>query len=225
MSISNAPSPAPQDRIRLETLVRLRWLAVAGQSISIVFVQFGLGFQLPFGPCFVLIALSACLNVVLLLSFPTTHRLSASTAALQLGYDCLQLGALLYLTGGLENPFAILFLAPVSVSATTLPQRLTIALSVLSVALATLLAFFHLPLPWHPANALEIDRLYVAGIWVGLCCGVMFISSYTNRVAYEARQLADALTATELVLSREQHLSAWPRPPPTNWERRWPRSF
>ena len=199
---------APHSQIRLETLVRLRWLAVAGQSISVIFVSYGLGYQLPFGPCFLLISLSACLNVLLLLRYPATHRLRAETAGLQLGYDCMQLGGLLFLTGGLQNPFAILFLAPVSVSATSLPPRVTAALSALVVGLASLLAYFHLPLPWDPARALEIDTFYNAGIWVALTCGVLFISTYTNRVAYEARQLADALTATELVLSREQHLSA-----------------
>jgi two-component system, sensor histidine kinase RegB len=199
---------APHSRIRLETLVRLRWLAVAGQSISVIFVSYGLGYELPFGPCFLLISLSACFNVLLLLRYPPTHRLLPETAGLQLAYDCLQLGGLLYLTGGLQNPFAILFLAPVSVSATSLPPRVTAALSALVVGLASLLAYFHLPLPWDPVRALEIDTFYNAGIWVALTCGVLFISTYTNRIAYEARQLADALTATELVLSREQHLSA-----------------
>ncbi|MEX1180173.1 MAG: ActS/PrrB/RegB family redox-sensitive histidine kinase [Cucumibacter sp.] len=193
--------------MRLETLVRLRWLAVAGQSLSVLFVALVLRYPLPLVPCFVFIALSALLNVGLLLRYPPTHRLRSGTAALQLAYDCLQLAGLLYLTGGLQNPFSILFLAPVSVSATTLPPRLTATLSALVVGLATLLGFSHLPLPWNPARGLEIDALYVAGIWVGLTSGVAFISIYTNRVAHEARQLAAALTATELALAREQHLS------------------
>lgn len=199
---------ASRNRLRLETLVRLRWMAVGGQSISVLLVAFGFGYRLPLFWCFVLIALSALLNVVLVLRYPTTQRLRSQPAAAQLAYDTLQLAGLLYLTGGLANPFAILFLAPVSVAATTLPQRLTLALSALVIAVATALAWVHMPLPWDPEQPLEIDPLYVAGVWVGLTFGVGFITVYTYRVAHEARQLSDALAATELMLSREQHMSA-----------------
>lgn len=199
---------ASHNRLRLETLVRLRWMAVGGQSISVVLVSYGLGYELPLLGCLSLIALSALLNIVVMLRFPPTQRLRSETAAAQLAYDSLQLAGLLYLTGGLANPFSILFLAPVSVAATTLPQRLTLALCALIVAIATLLAWFHLPLPWDPENPIAIDPLYVAGVWVGLTFGVVFVTVYTYRVAHEARQLSDALSATELMLSREQHMSA-----------------
>ncbi len=196
------------NRLRLETLIRLRWMAVGGQSIAVLLVSVGFAYDLPLFWCFALIALSALLNVFLVLRYPTTQRLRSETAAAQLAYDILQLAGLLYLTGGLANPFAILFLAPVSVAATTLPQRPTLALSALVIAVATALAWFHMPLPWDPRQPLEIDPLYVAGVWVGLTFGVGFITVYTYRVAHEARQLSDALAATELMLSREQHISA-----------------
>jgi len=194
--------------LRLGTLVGLRWLAVAGQTVSVGFVAFGLGFPLPLLECLALIGLSVLFNLWLLFRFGAGERCSAFVATLQLGYDCLQLGALLALTGGLHNPFSLLLLAPVSVSATTLPQRSTYLLAGLVVAIASVTSIWHLPLPWDPEARIVFERVYVVGIWVSLLCGVVFIAAYTNRVAHEGRQLADALAATELALSRREQLSA-----------------
>lgn len=194
--------------MRLDTLVKLRWLAVAGQAVGVLFVAFGLGFPLPLLECLGLIALSALLNIYLVVRFGTAHRLTPQVAALQLAYDCLQLGGLLALTGGLQNPFSLLLLAPVSVSATTLPARATLALAVLATLAVSILAVFHLPLPWDPDTRIIFDRVYVIGIWVSLLCGLVFTAAYTNRVAHEARALAAALAATEIALSRHEQLSA-----------------
>jgi two-component system sensor histidine kinase RegB len=194
--------------LRLETLVTLRWLAVGGQTAGVLFVQFGLGFPLPLLGCLSLIALLGIVNVALLVRYGKAHRPSTSFATAQLAFDCLELGGVLALTGGLHNPFALLLLAPVSVSATILPQRATAVLAALVVAIASTIAVFHLPLPWDPDVELVFDRLYEIGIWASLLCAVVFIAAYTNRVAHEARQLADALTATEIALSRHEQLSA-----------------
>jgi two-component system sensor histidine kinase RegB len=195
-------------RLRLDTLVRLRWLAVAGQAAAVVIVGFVLRFPMPIAECFALIALSALVNIVLRLRLRGNVRLQDRWSALLLAYDVAQLGGLLALTGGLENPFAILLLVPVVVSATTLRPRLTALLGGLTLALATLLAFIHLPLPSPPSAPVILPSVYVAGIWVALVCTVLFMGIYAFRVAEEARQLAEALAATELVLTREQHLSA-----------------
>lgn len=198
----------PWRPLRLETLVRIRWLAVTGQLIGVLFVAFGLGYPLPLAACLTLIALSALLNVWLVVRFGAANRPSPRFAALQIGYDCLQLAGLLALTGGLHNPFALLLLAPVSVSATSLPRRATFAIATLAVVLASVLSVIHLPLPWDPAERIVFNRIYVIGIWVSIVCGVAFISAYTMRVARDARQIADALAATELALSRREQLSA-----------------
>ncbi|GLK54837.1 two-component system sensor histidine kinase RegB [Methylopila capsulata] len=197
-----------QHRLRLDTLVRLRWLAVAGQSAAVVLVHAALGFPLPLAACFLVIALSAGLNVLLRLRFPVTHRLAPQAAAALLGYDVLQLAALLYLTGGLENPFSVLFLAPVMISATALPPKATLSLAALVVTCATLLGLAHRPLPWSGAEPVDMPFLYVAGIWCALLLALCFIGVYAWRVAAESRELGQALAATELVLAREQHLSA-----------------
>ncbi|MBX9930833.1 MAG: ActS/PrrB/RegB family redox-sensitive histidine kinase [Methylobacterium sp.] len=193
--------------LRLDTFVRLRWLAITGQSAAVLGAQFGLGLPLPFGWCFLVIAASSWLNLALRIRFPASYRLSDDSAALLLAFDIIQLAALLFLTGGLQNPFALLFLAPVLISATALPPERTLALGLLAVGLATLLALVHRPLPWFSDGRLELPFLYVSGVWTAILLGTAFTGVYAWKVAEETRQLAQALAATELVLAREQHLS------------------
>lgn len=194
-------------RLRVETIVRLRWLAVGGQSAATVGVRYGLGFELPTVSCFLAIALSACLNIGLRVRFPVSHRLDDGAASVLLAYDVAQLSVLLYLTGGLQNPFALLFLAPVMISAVSLSSLRTLGLGLLTVAAATLLVFVHMPLPWFSGQSLSMPFLYVTGVWFAVVLGTAFIGIYASLVAEEARRLSDALAATELVLVREQHLS------------------
>ncbi len=193
--------------LRLDTLVRLRWLAIAGQSLAVAGVHFGLGFPLPFGWCFTAIAVSSWLNIALRIRFPMSHRLQPGAATALLAFDIVQLAALLHLTGGLQNPFSILFLAPVMISATALPPQRTLLLGVLAIALATLVSIFHLPLPWAGHDRPVLPPSYQLGSWAALVLGLGFTGIYAWRVAKEARDLSDALAATELVLAREQHLS------------------
>ena len=194
-------------RLRVDTLVRLRWLAILGQSGAVLTIEYGLGFELPLGLCFIAIALSAWLNIALRLRFSLNHRLDEGPASILLAYDVLQLSVLLYLTGGLENPFSLLFLAPVMISAVSLSGLRTLMLGALIVICATVLAFWHLPLPWYRGQEFQLPILYIAGIWVAIVLGSGFIWVYASRVAEEARLLSDALAATELVLAREQHLT------------------
>lgn len=194
-------------QLRVDTLVRLRWLAVTGQSIAIIGVHFGLGFPVPVGLAFAAIAASVWLNIGLRLRYAINHRLDDGPATVLLAYDLLQLSALLYLTGGLQNPFALLFLAPIMISAVSLSVQRTLALVALVIVAASLLTFFYMPLPWAPTEALTFPLPYRAGVWLALVCGAVFVAAYAFRVAEEARRLSDALSATELVLTREQHLT------------------
>lgn len=198
----------PAHPLRLDTLILLRWLAIAGQAVSVMFVYFGLGFPLPLAGCLVLVGLSVLLNLGLWFRFGPAHRPGGRLAFFQLAYDCLQVGGLLYLTGGLGNPFALLLIAPVSISASVLPVRETVLLAILAGGIATALSVFHLPLPWYPQAPFSPPALYLTGMWLAVLCGVAFVAGYTSKVAHEARQLVDALTVTELALSRQQQLSA-----------------
>ena len=120
--------------LRLRTLVRLRWLAIVGQAGAVLGVYFVLGFPLPLGPCLVVIALSAWLNIFLTIRWRKSMRLHETHAGLLLVYDVIQLAVLLFLTGGLENPFSFLFLVPVTISATSLPNRWSSPMSRLRAA-------------------------------------------------------------------------------------------
>ncbi len=194
--------------VRLSTLLRLRWLAVAGQLIAIAIVAFALGFAMPVALCLALVAASALLNVVLAFRYPASHRLRPAKAALLLAYDIGQLAILLMLTGGIQNPFAILIIVPVVIAAGALPVFYTSLLAGLTAAITIFLAFVHLPLPWFDNETLELPAILVAGIALAILSTMAFAAIYASRVAHEARELSDALAATELVLQREQHLSA-----------------
>lgn len=193
--------------LRLDTLIRLRWLAVAGQSAALVVTSQILGFRVPVLPFVLALAASAILNLVLRSKFAVSYRLSDRAASALLAFDVVQLAVLLYLTGGLENPFALLFLAPVMISATVLPPRQTLMIGIIVVISATIIGFYYLPLPWFAGETFDLPLLYRLGSWFAILLGVAFIGVYAWRVAEEARQLAEALSATELVLAREQHLT------------------
>ena len=195
-------------RLRLNTLIRLRWLAVVGQSVTVVVVAYWLDFPLPVSLCFALIACSAWLNLYLTFRYPSAHRLAPSSALATLLFDSLQLAGLLYLTGGLTNPFSLLLTVPVVISATTLSLKMTAVLGGLVMAMVSALVFYHFPLPWIEGAELTIPFVYVAGMWMAVFSSITFTAVYAWRVAEEARLLANALAATELVLQREQHLSA-----------------
>src|SRR6201999_2132922 len=135
-------------RVRLRTLSNLRWLAVAGQSAALFLVHFALGYSLPILYCTCAIAVSAALNVVLALRYPPTHRLTNREATFYLAFDVLQLGVLLYLTGGIANPFALMFVAPVVIAAATLNLGNTLILALIAFISVSVIAIVHRPLPW-----------------------------------------------------------------------------
>src|ERR1700743_1912020 len=128
----------PLRNVRLDTLIRLRWLAVFGQSAAVLTVNDGLDFELPLWPCLAVIGLYAWLNIVLRLRFRGNKRLEPDRAAWLLAIDIAELAVLLFLTGGLQNPFAFLFVGPVLISATALPARMTLMLAAFTVVCATL---------------------------------------------------------------------------------------
>ena len=198
----------PQRRnVRLDTLLRLRWLAIIGQTIAVLVVYYVVEFQLPLWACLAVIALSAWLNVALRVRFSLTQRLEPTRAAWLLAFDIAELAVLLFLTGGLQNPFAFLFLSPVLLSATALPPRITVVLGAFAVLCATVLVFVHYPLPWDQDDPLELPWIYLLGVWFSILLAIGFIGVYAWQITEEGRQISEAFAATELVLAREQHLS------------------
>jgi len=197
----------PRRYVRLDTILRLRWLAVLGQLAAIFIVAQGLEFDVEVAPCVTIIGLSALLNLVLQIAFNPMQLLEPVYAAALLALNIVELAGLLFFTGGLENPFSFLFLAPVLISSTALPIRLTVTLGLLAIACASLLVYFHLPLPWDSDDPLVLPPIYLYGVWLSIAVAIGVTSLYAFQVAEEARKLSDALAATELVLTREQHLT------------------
>jgi len=195
-------------RVRLRTLSNLRWMAVAGQSAALFLVYFALGYSLPILYCACAIAVSAALNIVLALRYPPTHRLTNREATFYLAFDVLQLAALLYLTGGMTNPFALMFVAPVVIAATTLNLGNVLILAGIAFTSVSLIAVVHLPLPWPAHESLVLPQLYQAGIWTALVIGIGFTSVYAWRIASESARMSAGLAATQLALSREHRLAA-----------------
>jgi two-component system sensor histidine kinase RegB len=197
----------PRRHVRLDTILRLRWLTALGQLAAIFIVSQALDFDVPVIPCVAIVGVSALANLVLQIAFNPMQRLEPRYAAALLALNIVELAGLLFLTGGLQNPFSFLFLAPVLIAATALPIRLTIALGMLAVACASALVFFHLPLPWDSDDPVVLPPIYLLGVWLSIVVAIGVTSLYSFQVTEEARKLSDALAATELVLTREQHLT------------------
>ena len=197
-----------ESQLRLLTSVRLRWAAVLGQLGAVALVTLFYGFPLNIASCLILIAMSAWLNVFLSIRYPSRHRFSTPVAFGLLIYDVLQLAALLYLTGGIQNPFSVLLMAPVTVAAATLPPRYTVALGGIVVVAGIVLITNHLPLPWYEGLRFELPRDYKIGILAALIASMAFMAFYTWRLNKESRQMSAALAATDMVLASEQRLHA-----------------
>ncbi|AQS41717.1 MAG: Two component sensory histidine kinase [Candidatus Tokpelaia hoelldobleri] len=193
--------------MRLSTMVHIRWLAIFCQLATVLVVGFGLQFSLPLIPCLLVIACSAGLNIFLILFYGKNHQLSFTGATCLLIGDIWLLSGLLYLTGGLVNPFALLLLAPACLGIISLHIRNIVVLDLWTIAVITFLLLFHEPLPWR-GERVDFPLLLIEGMWAALVAALIFITFCGYYVAEEARRLADALTATELALQHEQHLSA-----------------
>ncbi|WP_409201330.1 ActS/PrrB/RegB family redox-sensitive histidine kinase [Paracoccus aurantius] len=194
------PGPEP---IRLRTLTQLRWVAIAGQSIAVA-VAMAIGAHLMLGPIFLVIGLAVLLNV--LLTFRSSRRIGPNESAWQLGFDLAQIAALLSLTGGLTNPFALLLLAPVTVAATALPGRQLTALGVATLIMVTMAAFFARPLSFTDTPMISLSQPLLVGTWCAIVIGALFFAYYARTVADEIAATSDALFAARMALEREQKL-------------------
>ncbi|MEW9920505.1 sensor histidine kinase RegB [Marimonas sp. MJW-29] len=193
--------------IRLRTMILLRWVAIVGQLIAITVAQIVFGLQLEMGLCYLAIGASVIANLITTFIYPENKRLSEYENLWMILFDLLQIAFLLYLTGGLNNPFALLLLGPVTISATALSLRSTIVLCSVAIVAVSLLAVLHLPLTTQGGDVLEIPSLFIFGQWTALVIAILFTSAYSRRVATEVHSMGDALAATQMALAREQKLT------------------
>ena len=195
-------------RTRLRTLMGLRWLAVGGQTVAIILVAYVLQFDINVSLCLALIASSAWLNVILNLIFPTQRLMTAPEMCANLVFDIAQLAALITVTGGLANPFLLFLNAPVMIAGMGLRAPYVILLAVLTLGLAAIMPFWHTPLPWLHGETLELPALFQWGHYTALAVGVTFFGWSAIRVSSDEARLVRALDAAQVVMSREQRLSA-----------------
>jgi two-component system, sensor histidine kinase RegB len=209
----NAPTEGLMNRdtgghwVRLQTLTRWRWLAVLGQFLAITVAHFWLGLAFSVTLAYLVVAVSVASNVLSAHVFPATRRLSDTEVMLTLIFDTTQLSVLLFLTGGLSNPFALLLLAPVTIAATALQLRSTLIVGGAAALLASLLAFSHEPLVLPDGAQVELPALLLFGHWLAILTGIGFIGLYSRSVASEKHALAEALLAMQMALAREQKLT------------------
>jgi two-component system sensor histidine kinase RegB len=190
---------------RLSTLVLIRWMAIAGQTLVVVIDQMTVG-GLDMVLVSATIGASAAVNLWLSVAPGPRRRLDEAHAAAQLAFDIVQLAALLGLTGGLANPFALFLLAPVTVGAATLSVRATMSLAVMAVVALSVIARWHAPLPWLGAP-MELPVLYRFAVWSALAMGVVSVSLFTWSIASESRRLAAAYSQSRLALERERRVA------------------
>ena len=201
---------APQRRtnwVRLRTLLVLRWVAIIGQLTVISIAQRLFDLNLELFLCLFIVGVSAVANLIAMRLYPENTRLSENAAGTLLFFDIVQLSALLFLTGGLSNPFALLILAPVTISATALNVRTTVALGSVAIIAMTVVANWNFPLTTVSGDVLELPDEFVFGFWIAIVIGVVFLAAYAQRVTAEIHDMSQALTATQMALSREQKLT------------------
>lgn len=194
-------------RLRMRTLVTLRWLVIAGE-VAVLAAAGALGFEAPYAWCFAIIGASAWVNLLSGLASPGQRLLGEFEAVGQLAFDLAQIAALLFLTGGAANPFILMLIAPVTLAAATLNPRTVTGLAAVSTTLSLALVFFYLPLPSAPGEALALPLAFRFGAGVANIAGIIVIAGSVRQAAEESTRMALALDVTQTVLAREQRLSA-----------------
>ncbi|MCZ4354372.1 ActS/PrrB/RegB family redox-sensitive histidine kinase [Roseovarius aestuarii] len=200
-------SPIGGSWIRLRTLIALRWWAVIGQVTAMNVAQRVYDLNLEIGLCYLVIGASVLGNLIASIVFPANKRLNETENLMFVLFDLLQLGLMLYLTGGLNNPFSVLIVGPVIVSAASLSARSTVFLGLAAIGIVSVLLAFHLPLRTEQGFVMRMPQVFLFGNWVAIVIGVVFLGVYSRWIVSEMQGMSDALQATQMALAREQKLT------------------
>lgn len=198
---------AGHGRLRMRTLVTLRWTIILGEVAVLLIGGLFLGFKAPYAICFGLIGAAAWINLLTGVASPGQRMIADWEATAQLGFDVAQISVLLFLTGGTANPFILMLIAPVTLAAATLPLKPLLILGGAAVGASLALAFFHLPLPVR-GPSVSFSLIYMLSCSAANVAGILVIASSVRQAAQESARMALALDVTQTVLSREQRLSA-----------------
>jgi len=198
-----------KDSIKLdkETLLILRWIALLGQFFAIVLVKFIFNFKLELLLCLLIIAIGVLSNFYLKFKIKE-KQLDNYTSTIFLFYDLLQLAILLYLTGGITNPFTILLIIPAIVSSTFLTLRSTINLSIITILALVIITIDHYPLPHTGDLHFHVPNYYLYAIPTAVIVGLVFLTYFGARFGSESRKRTEALNKLELILAKEHELES-----------------
>ncbi len=191
--------------ILLGNLIKIRWIAIFGQLFAIVFVTNILDIIIPFFEALIVISISVLINIYSYLVEKKNKTITNIQAFSFLFFDTIQLGILLFLTGGIVNPFSILILAPVITSASYLPALLTVFLSTFSILIIIFLNFYYIPL--NLENGFELSNIYKIGLVLALIITIIFIAIYAYLFASSSRKISNALSATKLQILNQKKIS------------------
>lgn len=195
------------DAVQVRTFIIIRWIAILGQLSATFFALYFYHLQLNLMLCFAAIGISAATNLVAMYIFPNVKNLTETQLALMFLFDILQLSVLLSFTGGLHNPFSLLILVPVAISATVLRLRQIIILGIATIVFSTLIGIYFIPLRSADGMILETPSIFLFGFWVAILIGTVFLGIYVGRVTSEIENMSEALLAAQTALSREQKLT------------------
>lgn len=196
-----------ESSVRLRTLMILRWVAILGQILAVLAARHWFQLDLDLGLFAAVIGISVLANTVFIFIYPQNKRLSETEVTAMLVFDTMQLAALLYLSGGLHNPFSILIVAPVTVAATALTLRATLVVALVAFMATSLVTISYIPLHTVQGVLLNMPEIFVYGFWVAILITIVFLGLYAHRIATEMRSMSHALLATQMALSREQKLT------------------
>ena len=193
--------------IRAKTLINLRWIAVLGQIITCLVVEYFFGFQLPWLEILLTILALIISNLALYPRYSTNNRLSETATTVVIAADILQLALLIFFTGGLSNPFVVLFITPIAITVTSLPIRSTSILIFLTIIFITILGSFNYPLESNMLD-LSVPPIFILGMWVSLFVTILFLTFYAGGLTDESRKISAALKVAENLLVKEKNLSS-----------------
>ena len=190
-----------------KTLVILRWIAIIGQFSAITLVYFYLNLDFPISIAFAILFLGFLSNLYLQFGIRSI-TLRDFYSSVFLVYDLIQLTLLLYLTGGISNPFSILMIIPTIVSSTLLSMGTTIILGILTIIFLFLLTIFHFPLPGIHDHSITFPKLYLTGYFLAIIVGLVFLSYFGIRFSGESKRRSDAINKVQQVIAKEYELES-----------------
>lgn len=197
-----------QGRLGPNVLIGMRWILLSGELVVVLGAEFWSGLRLPLVGCLAVIAVGVAYNLVMALGKPARAPPQDVELARQLGFNILQLSALLYFTGGMTNPFTLLLITPVTLAAATLQGRYALTLGLLAAMAVVALSLWSLPVDWPVGPAPVVPPAYRWLMAAATITGIVVTAGYAWSAAAEATRMELALNVTQTVLAREQRLSA-----------------